>query len=538
MKALLIMPPFWDPVCVPLGISSLKAYAERFKHTVDLFDFNTLPEVFTLQHRYFELGKRMFPRWQFWNIERNGTEMLAMHQILYLFARNRPDYHDLVAEVLNLAGDDQDTFRKRVDCHAFDALFRSLYTEVEKHLGALIRKNSYDVIGCSLFNSTWPSTLFITAKVKTTDPRVRTVVGGPGPLMGIMAAEGEVRSFFETHTSIDYLVVGEGEEPFLKILENPGEPRGILQAAATAVGGRLSAIDDLPLPDYGDLQVSRYLQLSVATSRGCPFECSFCAETVFWRGFTRVKPVQAFEMLRAIANKHGRFEFYLCDSLANQVISPLTRDIAASGLPFKLDCYLRADPICCDAKRAAEWRKGGLYRARLGMESASQRILDAMVKKTTPDQMSQSLSALTAAGVMTSTLWIIGYPGETEKEFEETLRFIADHRDLVYQADAWLMQYHRTGLAGSDSISRIYNSQPRYSEALSDVLKVVPTFIQGDLLPRERFARLERFVEAMAIEGIPNPYTVFHWLEADKRWRNLGRNAGWGIDDMVVAMNA
>jgi len=101
-RALLIVPHFWDPVCVPLGITSLKAYAERAGHHVDLFDFNTVPEVFGAQRDYFEEGKRQFPYWQKWYIERNGAENLALHQIVYMYARTRSNYAELVAEVLNM----------------------------------------------------------------------------------------------------------------------------------------------------------------------------------------------------------------------------------------------------------------------------------------------------------------------------------------------------------------------------------------------------------------------------------------------------
>ena len=66
------------------------------------------------------------------------------------------------------------------------------------------------------------------------------------------------------------------------------------------------------------------------------------------------------------------------------MIGPLTARIAESGRPYKVDCYLRADQICTDEKRTRSWREGGLFRARMGMESASQRILDAMTKMTTP----------------------------------------------------------------------------------------------------------------------------------------------------------
>ena len=90
-RVLLMVPHFWDPVCVPLGISSLKAHAESQGHHVELFDFNTVPEIFGIQRAYFAECKTQFPHFNDWNIERNGTEMLSIHQMLYLYARNRRD---------------------------------------------------------------------------------------------------------------------------------------------------------------------------------------------------------------------------------------------------------------------------------------------------------------------------------------------------------------------------------------------------------------------------------------------------------------
>jgi Radical SAM superfamily len=537
MKALLILPPFWDPVCVPLGISSLKAFAEAAGHSVDLFDFNTRPEVFSLQRSYFDLGKRLFPRWAHWNIERNGTEVLAMHQILYLYARHRRDYPRLVSELLNMADEDPHDFSSRLNVAAFDRIFDELYGNIRSILPQLMRSGRYEVVGCSLFNSTWPASLFLLQSVKELDSSIRTVIGGPGPIMGVTAKKEDVAKFYDAHPFIDYFVLGEGEQAFLKVLDTPDEPPGILGSESARDTTPRFSVAGPPPVDYGDLEVARYLNLSAAMSRGCPFECKFCAETVFWRGFSRTKPDHAFPTLRALADRYGRYSFYLCDSLANQVIGPLTDDIQASGRPFKLDCYLRADRICTDGRRAAEWQRGGLYRARLGMESASQRILDAMRKMTNQDQMSRSLNALSGAGVMTSTLWIVGYPGETDAEFEETLRFIRDHRLQIYQSDAWLMQYHRDGLAGSESIAREHGSRLRFSESLNNVLKVTPTVVANDLPANERFGRLERFVAAMKTLAIPNPYCLFQWVAADRRWVQLGHHADWSVNDAVVAMN-
>jgi len=541
-KLLLMVPHFWDPVCVPLGISSLKAYAELHGHNVDLFDFNTVPEVFAVQRAYFTECKQQFPYFKEWNIERNGTEMLAIHQLLYLHSRNRPDYRELVAEVLNVDSRDMGQFLQRLDVARFDALFASLYSKISSILRRLLSRGRYDVYGCSLFNSTWPATLFLLKRIKSQFPDARTVVGGPGPLMGITSKAEEVKQFMDRHEFIDYFVVGEGEPPLMQILEDPELPRGAVDPGRnlTLSESRKSFVkaEEMPAPDYGDLDVSRYLQLSVASSRGCPFECSFCAETVFWKGYRSLGQSRTFQQMESLAQKYNRGSFYLCDSLSNTTIEGLTFDIRKSNKPFTIDCYLRADKTVSEPEKVRGWREGGLVRSRLGMESASQRILDAMVKKTTPEQMERSLEVLAGAGVITSTLWIVGYPGETEEEFEETRRFIKSNRGRIYQADAWLFQYHPAGLAHSGEIEVERGSRSRYSDHINEILALAPYVVDRDLSPAERFDRLERFVRTMNELEIPNPYSVYEWVAAEGRWGSLGRESHWNVETSMMALNA
>jgi hypothetical protein len=492
-----------------------------------VFDFNTVPEVFGAQKEYFDEGKRQFPAWNRWNIERNGTETLALHQILFLYARNRLDYKELLSEVLNMNGDREDEFAARLNTEPFDRIFLRLYQRIADIIAKLVAEVHPDVVGCSLFNSTWPSTLFILKRIKKLAPGIRTIVGGPGPMLGVTANADEVQSFVDAHEFIDYFVIGEGEKGFLQILNDPSLPRGILQGRL----GNLGAIplDELPCPNYGDLLVERYLQLSVSTSRGCPFECSFCAETVFWEKFRAGTHSKIFERVDSLARQWGRKQFYICDSLSNASITPLTRETARLGKEYLFDCYLRPDRICTDELRTKEWHDGGLFRARLGMESGSQRILDAMTKKTNPDTMAKSVHALSAQGIKTSTLWIICYPGETESEFKQTLDFIKDNRPAIFQADGWLFQYHRQGLAHAPQIDAAMGSRQRFSDRLNDLLAIRPYLVDKDLSQAERFDRLERFVMTMKLYEIPNPYCAYEWLAAERRWKALGRRNDGGI---------
>ena len=129
-KALLITPPFWDPICPPLGVASLKSFAEINGHQVSIVDFNTHPKIFRAQTEYFDEILRQFPYMKKWNIVRNGTEMLSLHQILYLFAKQTKNYKELVADVLNMDMRPFDDFMDKCDLEKFDNLFYKLYQNI------------------------------------------------------------------------------------------------------------------------------------------------------------------------------------------------------------------------------------------------------------------------------------------------------------------------------------------------------------------------------------------------------------------------
>ncbi|HRY52926.1 MAG TPA: hypothetical protein P5089_03775, partial [Candidatus Portnoybacteria bacterium] len=104
-RILLIMPSFWDPICPPQGIVSLRSYIEKLGYEVFIRDFNTDPRLFDLQRKYFELGLKLFPHWKFLNIFRNGPRYFARHQLAWFFGRQLgTKYEKLVGLILNFDG--------------------------------------------------------------------------------------------------------------------------------------------------------------------------------------------------------------------------------------------------------------------------------------------------------------------------------------------------------------------------------------------------------------------------------------------------
>src|SRR5260370_25224587 len=110
----------------------------------------------------------------------------------------------------------------------------------------------------------------------------------------------------------------------------------------------------------------------------------------------------------------------MADSLMNPYIERFSAELSKIKAGLLFDGYLGADPIATDERRTKSWAQSGCYRVRLGIESGSAKILGLMQKHTKPETISRALRSLSAAGIRTTTYWIVGFPGETEEDFQDT----------------------------------------------------------------------------------------------------------------------
>jgi len=229
---------------------------------------------------------------------------------------------------------------------------------------------------------------------------------------------------------------GLGFAPFDAVGFGPGER--VLSAAAA---GRLAigepffeGGDEVAfVPEYGFAPLPSYLSpapvLPVASSRGCYWRgCAFCPEAVSPASPFRPSDAAAFPgLLRSLSRRYGVFRFHLTD---DAIPPTVLREIARRGElldGLSWQGFARFETALLDRGLVSDLAGAGCAMLQLGLESASQRLLDRMGKGTKVKESAAILSNLSRAGIASYVYVMLGIPGETRADAEETRAFLAEH---------------------------------------------------------------------------------------------------------------
>jgi anaerobic magnesium-protoporphyrin IX monomethyl ester cyclase len=198
----------------------------------------------------------------------------------------------------------------------------------------------------------------------------------------------------------------------------------------------LEDLDELPLPAWDLVDVERYrrewtdahgrFSWNMVTSRGCPFGCNWCAKPIFGRRYSQRSPECVAEEMRLLKEQVRPDHIWFADDifgLTTQWITHFSAEVAERNArtPFMIQC--RADLLRPEVARALA--AAGAEEVWIGVESGSQRILDAMDKGTTVSEVRAATSALKEHGIRACWFIQLGYPSETWDDVIST-------RDLVH----------------------------------------------------------------------------------------------------------
>ena len=513
--------PYWAPLIPPLGISCLKGFLQQHGFRVRTVDFNTGVRFQELYHRYFSRLEGALPEGKRGNLYNIGHGVLQNHLMAHFLRDDESAYRELVRLLI-----------RQNFCHEADALqvgrlvdiVRQFFELLEQEVLRVLEEVGPSVLGLSVFRGTLPASLFAFRLAKAHDPAIRTLMGGPIFSQEIEKNAPDFDAFLQHTPYIDHCLIGEGEMLLLRWLrgELPPQHRVYDSGSSGAAGFDLQTAN---LPDFSDFEVGLYPHLAAYGSRSCPFQCSFCAETLYWGKYRQKTPQQIAGELETLYSRHGRQLFLMCDSLLNPFVSDLAQQLARSQAALYWDGYLRVSPQAADVDQALKWRQGGFYRARLGIESGSARVLRLMGKKIGPHQIKEALSSLAHAGIKTTTYWVVGHPGETDGDFDQTLKLIELMKDDIYEAECNHFRYFPSGQVNSGEWGRQVRRLPLYPPWARHMLMLQSYTL--DCLPtrEETFRRVNRFVQHCRQLDIPNPYSLEEIYRADERWVQLHPNA-------------
>ncbi len=199
-------------------------------------------------------------------------------------------------------------------------------------------------------------------------------------------------------------------------------------------------IKNLPLPDFDGFPLSRYLApeltLPLMTARGCYFgQCAFC--NVGYgepESFSQLRARQLADQMYALRDKYGaRHIFFADEAITPRNLRDLSALLREDAEPMHWGGCVRFEKVI-DKPLLENMQAGGCRMILFGLESASQAIIDHMIKGTQLEHMSRILRESGAAGIWNHTFFFFGFPGETLEDAQETVNFLFAHRDCIHSA--------------------------------------------------------------------------------------------------------
>lgn len=288
------------------------------------------------------------------------------------------------------------------------------------------------------------SDLTVAEWVKRANPGAKTAVFG----IHVSALPCEC---FEKTPSLDFVIRGEPELTIkeLALSLQDGERLDQVKGISHKRNGQvihnedrafLPDLDELPFPAWHLIDLKRYVMpfsgrpfLLVATSRGCPYRCIFCANKAYYGSELRFKsPARVVDELAWARSRFGVEDFlFWAESftMRRDFVLEVCREIVDRGLKIRWVCNSRVDNVDADMLREMKW--AGCWMIGYGIECGSQRVLDSFKKGTTLDQAREAVWAAKQAGLEVTAHCVLGYPGESVQEMEGTIQFSKD-LDLDY----------------------------------------------------------------------------------------------------------
>lgn len=294
------------------------------------------------------------------------------------------------------------------------------------------------VVGISCVTSTFNGGIAIAEAARAACPGVRVVFGGPH----VSALREKV---LERFPQIDACVVGEGEETFYRYISDPSTtnlPGMVLRGPDGSVhftgfsDSRLE-LDKLPYPAYGKLRgfpekyqlpIFTYPKppsMSIISSRGCPYSCSYCDRSVFGASFRCNGADYVYEHMKHLRDAYGIRHLMFYDdqfTFSRKRTVALCRKLIDAPLKMTFNCSVRAEHV--DAELLALMKKAGCWMISLGVETGDPELLAQHRKNADMEMLAECIRSIKRCGMHVKALLMMGLPGESPESIRRSREYV------------------------------------------------------------------------------------------------------------------
>lgn len=315
-----------------------------------------------------------------------------------------------------------------------------------------IRRVSPDVIGFQVFSHDLYSLHESLKIVKIIKPDAVTIAGGPHP-------SGLPKEILKNFLNLDFAFKGEAEIGFPLLLEKLSKNKKFVSSPSSSLFKKIPGLiwrrgqtevevnpqifpnnlDELGLPAWDLLKPQEYpdaphgiffKNLPIApimATRGCPFECTYCAgKTVTGRKIRTRSVDNVISEIELLYRKYGIREIHILDdnfTINKDYTKEFCKKLLLKDFKISWCCTngVRLDTL--DLETLTLMKKSGCYYISAGIESGSDRILNLMKKGLSVKIIKKQIQLIKKSGLDINGFFILGYPGETEEDIEKTIYF-------------------------------------------------------------------------------------------------------------------
>jgi radical SAM superfamily enzyme YgiQ (UPF0313 family) len=230
-----------------------------------------------------------------------------------------------------------------------------------------------------------------------------------------------------------------------------------------------------------------YFSLNMATTRGCPFKCNWCAKPIYGNRYHARSPQHVVSELKWLKSGYAFDHIWFCDDifgLRPGWVNEFADLVEKEDLRFKFKIQARADLLLTDDNVLALAR-AGCDNIWMGAESGSQKILDAMDKGITLQQIADATRLIRKHGMKPSFFIQFGYLGETREDIEMTIRMI---NELLPHEIGISVSYPLPGTVFYEKVKAGMNQKTNWTDSNEMALMFHNTY------PPAFYKQLHRFV--------------------------------------------